>query len=88
MSDDLEGKGWRIPSYLRPPVTPINPDADFNPESAGLLGYVNGLASKRDDGDDAVMDREDVEMLFRHHMQMARYLAKKYGFKIKQWPPS
>jgi hypothetical protein len=32
------------------------------------------------------MDRGDIEMLFRCMMQMARHLAKKYGFTIKQWP--
>jgi hypothetical protein len=31
-------------------------------------------------------DRDDIEMLFRCGMQFMRYLAKKYGFTIKQWP--
>lgn len=35
---------------------------------------------------DATPDRDDIEMLFRCIMQMARHLAKKYGFTIKQWP--
>jgi hypothetical protein len=32
------------------------------------------------------MDREDIEILFRCLMQFLRHLAKKYGFKIKQYP--
>lgn len=32
------------------------------------------------------VDRADVEMFFRCIMQMARHLAKKYDFTIKQWP--
>jgi len=34
------------------------------------------------------MDRDDIEMLFRCAMQFLRYLAKKYGFKIKPYPES
>lgn len=34
----------------------------------------------------AAMDRDDAEHFFRCFIQMARYLAKKYGFTIKQWP--
>lgn len=30
----------------------------------------------------------DLEMLFRCLMQLARHLARKYGFTIKQWPES
>jgi hypothetical protein len=32
------------------------------------------------------MDREDIEIFFRCLMQFLRHLAKKYGFKIKQYP--
>lgn len=32
------------------------------------------------------MDLEDIEMLFRCLMQFLRHLAKKYGFRIKQYP--
>lgn len=36
--------------------------------------------------DESLLDRDDIEMLFRCLMQIARHLAKKYGFTIKQWP--
>ena len=32
------------------------------------------------------LDRDVIEMFFRCLMQFARFLAKKYGFTIKQWP--
>lgn len=80
MSDEVIGKGRRIPEYVRPPIASNYDSAEFSEESARSLAYINGLANS------ATTDHDDIKMLFRCGMQFMRYLAKKYNFTIKQWP--
>lgn len=87
MSDEVQQKGCRIPYYVRPagsnvaqPEDRIYRPGDVQPEIEESLRDVviqPGFLSAH---------REDMQMLFRGIMQFARYLAKKYGFTIKQWP--
>lgn len=98
----VEGKGVRVPTLVRPPVQDEadamarevcqRTQCDMFQARAALdiahwdveravenLQAVLAEASKHS-------IREDFEMLFRCGMQFMRYLAKKYGFTIKQWP--
>lgn len=96
----MEGKGVRVPTLVRPPVQDEadararevcqRAKCEMWQARAALdiahwdveravenLQIASALAPK-------FSVRDDFEMLFRCGMQFLRYLAKKYGFTIKQ----